>query len=451
MNSNRDHFGPWTTALHHTNRLELSAFWKQRLHRLSALPKLPTRLRPSQVAAFLIVGLALLLVPRIEVETAAAAEDSKLSAADLDSAATTLDSADASAPFTATFSNGVQVELIGLSENPSKDKPWWRPDGSPLAERPYNRVPAHMNGGFGTIGREVCWRWHNVPADPDFDTNWATVPHYGGAGGGRAFDADGKEVPDLVAWAIQMPKSPGTCTFKFSVAVDYTPWKTLFTDSGKSQGAMAGNGNGVVFSPARVENDRTVITVSYRIPEQAVRVVAIDVDDKLHTAGSSSSSSALGFYQSTYRFAKLPPDRIKRFELQGQTRRFETIEFRNVSLDPTKRTKVEIVRPDEEKLGIKSEALTTDMPKIAPGDVVMIRVLGALPDAPIADLFRVEPSGKVPLGPNYGRVAIAGLTFEEAEIALTRHLAETVQNPVVQVTDGKWELERRGVRAATYR
>lgn len=456
MNTNRGHFGPWTTSLHHANQLELSAFWKQRLHRLRSLPNLPTRLGTRKTLAFTGIAVALLLVPRVELQRVAAAADAKLSGESLDLAAARLDSTDAPAPFTATFSNGVQVELIGLGENPSKDKPWWRPDGSPLAERPLQRVPAHMGGGFGSIGREVCWRWKNTPDDPDFDTGWSTVPHYGGAGGGTAFDAEGKKVPDLVAWAIQMPKSPGTCTFKFSVTVDYTPWKTVFSDDGKHESSMSRSDLGVrlgaSFNPARVEGDATVISVSYQIPDQAVRLVAIDEDGKVHQAGSSSGGGALGFNMMTYQFRNLPLEKIKRFELQAQTRRFETIEFRNVSLDPAKRTQVEIVHPDfETKLDSKSESSTVAMPKIAAGDIVLIRVLGAMPDAPIDDLFRVEPSGKVPLGPQYGRVAIAGLTFEEAETALTRHLAERLQNPVVQVTDGQWELERRGMRPMTNR
>jgi len=447
MNPNRDHFGPWTTALHHVNQLELNAFWKQRLRRLRSLQTLPIGLGARKMPIFVGIALALLLLPRVELQRLAIADDANAQTTNVDFSGQTLDAADASGPFTATFSNGIQVELIGLGDNPSVDQPWWRPDGSPLAQRPYARVPAKMGDGFGAIGREVCWRWHNTPDDPDFDANWSTIPHYGGAGGGRAFDAKGKEVPDLVAWAILMPKSPGTCTFKFSVTVDYTPWKTVFSDEGKYQGSMTrsdlGEPMGAAFSPARADGDSTEIVVSYQIPDQAVRLVAIDQDDKVHQAGSSSGGGALGFNLTTYRFRGLPPEKIKRFELQAQTRRFETIEFRNVSLDPAKRTIVEIVHPDAEPSSASPSAAA--MPKIKPGDAVMIAVLGTLPDAPIQDLYRVEPSGRVPLGPHYGRVAIAGLTYEKAEQAITRHLAEILQNPVVQVTDGQWELERRRV------
>jgi hypothetical protein len=53
--------------------------------------------------------------------------------------------------------------------------------------------------------------------------------------------------------------------------------------------------------------------------------------------------------QQTFAFDDLPLDAVDRFELQTQTREIETIEFVNVSLEPDKRTKVEMrkVKADE--------------------------------------------------------------------------------------------------------
>lgn len=48
-------------------------------------------------------------------------------------------------------------------------------------------------------------------------------------------------------------------------------------------------------------------------------------------------------------------------------------------------------------------------------DVLQIVVLGAPPDRPIAGQYLVEGSGRVNLGPGYGKVQLAGLTTEEAE------------------------------------
>jgi hypothetical protein len=63
-----------------------------------------------------------------------------------------------------------------------------------------------------------------------------------------------------------------------------------------------------------------------------------------------------------------------------------------------------------------------------------IRVPGAVPTEPVNGTYTVEPSGKVPLGPRYGRVSLAGLTLEEAEEALRQHLAKILKNPTASVT-----------------
>ncbi|MHC4497509.1 MAG: HEAT repeat domain-containing protein [Planctomycetota bacterium] len=44
----------------------------------------------------------------------------------------------AQSPFKATLANGVTVELVGVCEHPSEGRQWWRPDGSPLKEAPYD-------------------------------------------------------------------------------------------------------------------------------------------------------------------------------------------------------------------------------------------------------------------------------------------------------------------------
>ncbi len=57
---------------------------------------------------------------------------------------------------------------------------------------------------------------------------------------------------------------------------------------------------------------------------------------------------------------------------------------------------------------------------IRPFDMLTICVSGTLPDHPIDNYFLVESEGTVPLGPEYGRVQLKGLTVEEAEKAITR-------------------------------
>lgn len=83
------------------------------------------------------------------------------------------------------------------------------------------------------------------------------------------------------------------------------------------------------------------------------------------------------------------------------------------------------------------EAKSPDATKpdvIRPGDWLSIEAVGTLPDAPIQDVYHVEASGKVPLGPAYGRVQIEGKTLEQAEKVVADHLAQLLREVKVQIT-----------------
>ena len=50
-----------------------------------------------------------------------------------------------SSEFETTLPNGVTVELIGICKHPSEGKQWWRPDGSKLDQRPFEKLYARLN------------------------------------------------------------------------------------------------------------------------------------------------------------------------------------------------------------------------------------------------------------------------------------------------------------------
>ena len=54
------------------------------------------------------------------------------------------------------------MELLGVSDNPSQGRPWWRPDGSPLPERPYDWLGASVVAGKESVAREFAVRLENV-------------------------------------------------------------------------------------------------------------------------------------------------------------------------------------------------------------------------------------------------------------------------------------------------
>ena len=228
----------------------------------------------------------------------------------------------------ATLPSGVTVELIGVSESPSAGKPWWRPDGSPLASGPYSRIGEQTSPGPNERSREFAIRLGNLPAE-EVGVTWRCDQATSSSGGGPAI-LHGRAVPELRGIAVSVPKDRPTATIQIGVAAG--EWSTRFTSGGKGGSASGGDAGGATFSPAMKQDGRVVITVSHDLPpDQQARVVAIDRAGKLHT-GDFTGASAGKVRQITGEF-DLPLAEVKGFQLQA--RPYEWAEFRDVSLEPS--------------------------------------------------------------------------------------------------------------------
>lgn len=67
-------------------------------------------------------------------------------------------------------------------------------------------------------------------------------------------------------------------------------------------------------------------------------------------------------------------------------------------------------------------------------DVLAIQVQGTLPDTPIDGSYQIEPGGIINLGFPYGSLEVAGMTSQEVETALSKHLEEYLKEPQVTVS-----------------
>jgi polysaccharide export outer membrane protein len=75
--------------------------------------------------------------------------------------------------------------------------------------------------------------------------------------------------------------------------------------------------------------------------------------------------------------------------------------------------------------------------KLQPFDTLSVAVMYGLPNNPLVGLYVVDPEGVLDLGPIYKRVAVAGLTAEEAQKAVERHLMSKdigLTKPLVSIT-----------------
>jgi polysaccharide export outer membrane protein len=71
--------------------------------------------------------------------------------------------------------------------------------------------------------------------------------------------------------------------------------------------------------------------------------------------------------------------------------------------------------------------------RLEPLEVLQVNVSDTLPAQPIAGSFMISPEGTVNLGFNYGSVRVGGLTLDQAEVAIRKHLGGILKGPTVNL------------------
>ena len=85
-------------------------------------------------------------------------------------------------------------------------------------------------------------------------------------------------------------------------------------------------------------------------------------------------------------------------------------------------------------LMIDSIGLERTDPKIRDGDTLAIDVEGTPQEQPISGQFKVGPKGRVSLGPNYGTVSLTDLDCDQAAAKIRKHLEGLLREPNVSVS-----------------
>jgi len=237
-------------------------------------------------------------------------------------------------PFQAVLPDGTTVELIGVSYNPSEGQPWWKPDGSLLTEAPYD----DMGGLVSAEGRQAYEFALRVPELQDRDIT-LHLP-----GSNASVRKAGKSLPDVRAWVTSFLAIQESSNLLLAVGAG--PWETLTTSGGSS--AEEGEEWELIFSEPVETAEKLVITVSHTLAtKQDYRIVAVDLNRKVHVPFRRTSAAAGETRQTTVHFSELLRAQVKEF--QFQVRPYQWVEFRNVSLKPGHRTDVEVrVGPSED-------------------------------------------------------------------------------------------------------
>jgi polysaccharide biosynthesis/export protein len=95
-----------------------------------------------------------------------------------------------------------------------------------------------------------------------------------------------------------------------------------------------------------------------------------------------------------------------------------------------------------------SDAISLNV--IRPSDVLTIRAVRALPDQPIDGQYRVRPDGTVNLGSAYGSVNVNGLSVEQAEGKIAKHLREIVKKQIEDDVNVRYAAAAADVAKAEY-
>jgi len=240
--------------------------------------------------------------------------------------------------FSTTLPSGVTVELVGVADYPSKgDQSWWQADGTVLAKPPYDGSDNDIMSIAGEDIRkiELAIKLGGNTSGPAWEAPVKRVDGKGLWWGGRRRE-NGQIVDDIKSIAIVCPSKQEKLDLRLYIAAG--PWGNVAV---AIKNSVPESFAGVVFSVPQQTANGTTITVSDSHLEYDSRIIAIDLEDKIYTASTRNRSAATtdNIRQTTVNF-DLELSKVKEFRFQ--TRPYECVEFKNVSLQSGYKTDVQV-------------------------------------------------------------------------------------------------------------
>jgi beta-lactamase regulating signal transducer with metallopeptidase domain len=238
--------------------------------------------------------------------------------------------------FKKTLPNGITAEFIGVCEHPSEGKQWWRPDGTMLLEAPYEKTNSYADPE-NDDDYEIAVRFHGYPFDSiNYSSKRIPEAINSSMATGSAL-INGKRVPGLTTITASFPKNQSTATIPLGVAAG--PWKSFAVSDGKDERSTSADNKVVRFEQAYQKEDKTYLTMWHNFYNTAFRLVAKDVHDNLHIGNQVQGGIGKGVEGWEYAFSpQLSEISLFRFE----TRPFQWVTFKSVSLQPEHKTDVQV-------------------------------------------------------------------------------------------------------------
>lgn len=256
----------------------------------------------------------------------------------------------------AVLPDGVSVELIGVARNPSSEHSWWRPDGAPLTVAPYAYKHAVFPERTGFVAYEMAFRLTGLPPGTPHSSVRFSVDGSDASGNLVAQDAAGKELQNIRAMIVWMPKDQKTTNV--DVRVGDGPWHDVFVFAANSVGNGVKLGESVDVDRPVARGDDVVVHWEASLPWLDSRDVDVVIEDAkgnlLHAVGRKSLRAGRYYCTSTFRNKSLD-DLV---DVHLRERNLNVVRFENVPLRPGAKPAVRtVVRDGANPLGLDDATL----------------------------------------------------------------------------------------------
>ena len=250
-------------------------------------------------------------------------------------------------PFVARLQHGT-VELLALAPHPSTNTSSWHPDGSPASERFPSR--GGSDSAAGKVVREIAFRVRTQaesPSCPELRCDKAS----GFSGMGSSLKREGTNQTAMIyVQAIACPPEARSTNLKLGVAEG--SWETVFSTAKPRTNLNAGwcgeqtsDKTGLWEANIQMTEGKggdVVLAFNYcSNDDYETRIVYVNADGTAVPLHGNGSYGAGGLTHGITSLSATGYAQINAFQLQR--RRYEWVEFRNVSLQPGNKTAVESV------------------------------------------------------------------------------------------------------------
>jgi len=250
-------------------------------------------------------------------------------------------------PFVARLNQG-EVELLAVGNQPWSDTACWLPNGAPSSK------PFPMEGGSidnwakGRVQKKLAFQIHCESANGPISRPVCRFNKgLGFSGESSSTQRHGPRESDT-SFIQLVACPPDARTMNFSLGVAGGPWETATTlgrDGSVSNDEWSASVNAV---PGK--SDEMVVTCLYSVNEDwESRMVYVNGEGKVIPIEDNRTQSIAGQTIATLLASSDEFARIKEFQLQR--RRYQWVEFRDVSLLPGHRTQVKVVETMKAPVG----------------------------------------------------------------------------------------------------